>query len=69
MTRTTTRWGCVNNLSQITVIGFDGKLTEDAGVRYAGMDRFEARDLIVGDLEDAGALEKVEPYRHSVPAL
>ena len=42
-------------------------MTDDAGVRYAGMDRFEARDLIVGDLEDAGALEKIEPYRHAVP--
>lgn len=59
--------GLRHSLPQITVIGFDGRLTEDAGVRYAGMDRFEARDLIVGDLEDAGALEKVEPYKHSVP--
>ena len=59
--------GMRHNLPQITVIGFDGKLTADAGVRYAGMDRFEARDLIVGDLEAAGALEKIEPYRHSVP--
>ncbi len=59
--------GLRHALPQITVIGFDGRLTEDAGVRYAGMDRFEARDLIVGDLEDAGALEKIEPYRHSVP--
>ncbi len=59
--------GLRHDLPQITVIGFDGKLTEGAGVRYAGMDRFEARDLIVGDLEDAGALEKTEPYRHSVP--
>ena len=59
--------GLRHNLPQITVIGFDGKLTEDAGVRYAGMDRFEARDLIVGDLEAAGALERIEPHRHSVP--
>ncbi len=59
--------GLRHDLPQITVIGFDGRLTEDAGVRYAGMDRFEARDLIVGDLEAAGAMEKIEPYRHSVP--
>ena len=59
--------GLRHDLPQITVIGFDGKLTEDAGVRYAGMDRFEARDLIVGDLEAAGAMEIIEPYRHSVP--
>jgi valyl-tRNA synthetase len=59
--------GLRHNLPQITVIGFDGKMTEDTGVRYAGMDRFEARDLIVGDLEAAGTLEKIEPYRHSIP--
>ncbi len=59
--------GLRHNLPQMTVIGFDGNMTADAGVRYANMDRFEARDLIVGDLEDAGALEKIEPYRHSVP--
>ena len=59
--------GLRHDLPQITVIGFDGRMTEEAGVRYAGLDRFEARDLIVGDLEDAGALEKIEPYRHSVP--
>jgi len=59
--------GLRHSLPQITVIGFDGKMTDDAGVRYAGLDRFEARDLIVGDLKDAGALEKIEPYRHSVP--
>ena len=59
--------GLRHSLPQITVIGFDGKLTEEAGVRYAGMDRFEARDLIVGDLEAAGVLEKIEPYRHAVP--
>ena len=59
--------GLRHGLPQITVIGFDGGMTEAAGVRYAGQDRFEARDLIVGDLEAAGALEKVEAYRHSVP--
>ena len=59
--------GLRHDLPQITVIGFDGRLTEDAGVRYAGLDRFEARDLLVGDLEAAGALEKIEPYKHSVP--
>ena len=59
--------GLRHDLPQMTVIGFDGRMTEEAGVRYAGLDRFEARDLIVGDLEDAGALEKIEPYRHAVP--
>ena len=59
--------GLRHSLPQISVIGFDGKMTDEAGVRYAGWDRFEARDLIVGDLEAAGALEKIEPYKHSIP--
>ncbi len=59
--------GLRHNLEQISVIGFDGKMTAEAGVRYAGWDRFEARDLIVGDLEAAGVLEKIERYKHSIP--
>ena len=59
--------GLRHSLQQISVIGFDGKMTDAAGVRYAGWDRFEARDLIVGDLEAAGVLEKIEQYKHSIP--
>jgi len=39
-------------------ISFEGK--------YHGMDRYEARDKIVRDLDDAGYLEEVEDYEHSV---
>jgi valyl-tRNA synthetase len=48
-----------------TVIGFDGKMTADAG-RYAGLDRFECRRRIVEDMQALGLIERIEPYRHAV---
>jgi valyl-tRNA synthetase len=33
---------------------------------YQGMDRFECREKILGDLEEAGLLEKIEPYQNAV---
>jgi valyl-tRNA synthetase len=47
------------------VIGFDGHMNERAG-KYAGLDRFEARQRIVEDMRTLGLLEKVEPYQHRV---
>jgi valyl-tRNA synthetase len=34
--------------------------------RYRGKDRLEARKLIVGELQEKGFLEKVEPHRHAI---
>ena len=34
--------------------------------RYRGKDRFEARKLIVAELQDKGLLEKVEAHRHAI---
>ena len=55
-----------HNLPIITVIGFDGCMTDAAGARYSGMERFAARAAVVAELEAGGALEKVEDYHHSV---
>jgi valyl-tRNA synthetase len=54
-----------HGLEIITVIGFDGNMTPAAG-KYAGMERFQARQAIAEELESLGLLEKVEDYRHSV---
>ncbi|MBP5772684.1 MAG: valine--tRNA ligase [Eubacterium sp.] len=43
----------------------DAKITEDYP-KYAGMDRFEARDAIIKDLEAEGALVKIEDHVHNV---
>ena len=39
----------------------DATINENGG-KYAGMDRYEAREAIVQDLEDQGYLVKVEEY-------
>ncbi len=53
-----------HNLPVLSVIGKDGRMTDDLG--YAGMDRFDAREKIIADLEERGALVKVEEYEHKV---
>ena len=39
----------------------------EALAKYVGLDRFEARKVLVADLEAAGALVRVEPYETTVP--
>jgi valyl-tRNA synthetase len=48
-----------------TVIGFDGRMTAEAG-KYAGLDRFECRRRIMEDMAALGLIERIEPYRHAV---
>ena len=54
---------------RVTLAEIEGELSGDAGfVRsLAGRDRFEARKLLVAELERTGFLEKVEPHKHQVP--
>ena len=54
-----------HQLEIVTVVGFDGNLTHAAG-KYAGRERFQARDEVAADLESLGMLEKTEEYQHSV---
>ena len=53
-----------HNLPVLCVVGRDGKMTDEFG--YAGLDRFEAREKIIADLESRGSLVKVEDYDHNV---
>ncbi|MGE5582773.1 MAG: valine--tRNA ligase [Bacillota bacterium] len=57
--------GLRHNLPQITVIDFDAKMTEEAG-KYAGMDRYDCRAVLVEDLKKEGYLVKVETHLHAV---
>ena len=57
-----------HDLPTRTVIGFDGRMTAEAG-KYAGLDRFEARKRIVEDMQALGLIERIEPYRHAVGRL
>ncbi len=55
-----------HNLDMITVIGFDGKMTEAAGGNYEGLTTADARQKVLADLEDQGLLRGEEPIVHSV---
>ncbi len=57
--------GLRHDLPQITVIGTDGMMTEEAG-KFAGLDRFRAREKVVEELQELGALERVDEHRHAV---
>ena len=54
-----------HGLEEINIMNDDATINENGG-KYAGMDRYEAREAIVQDLEDQGYLVKVEEYTHSV---
>ncbi len=53
--------GLRHNLLRVQVIGFDGKMTEEAGP-YAGQDRFEARKNLSAELERLGLIVKTKDY-------
>ncbi|HYP29258.1 MAG TPA: valine--tRNA ligase [Blastocatellia bacterium] len=54
--------GLRHNLPQINVIDGSGRMTEAAGARYAGLDRYEARTKVVEDLQAQSLIEKIEDY-------
>ena len=59
--------GRAHGLEKIVVIGDDGRLTEQAGDRFAGLTAEEARAAVVAALSDEGRLRAEEPYLHTVP--
>lgn len=56
-----------HQLDMINIFTIDAKLNENAPEKYQGMDRFEARKIIVDDLQKAGFMEKIEPYKVTIP--
>jgi valyl-tRNA synthetase len=56
-----------HDLDQVSVIGEDGRMTAEAGERFAGMTVTQARAAVVAALEEEGRIVASEPYRHSVP--
>ncbi|EPD54268.1 valyl-tRNA synthetase [Paenisporosarcina sp. HGH0030] len=54
-----------HDLERVLVMKEDGTMNDNAD-KYAGMDRFECRKQIVGDLQEAGVLFKIEEHMHSV---
>jgi valyl-tRNA synthetase len=57
--------GMRHDLPQITVIGFDARMTAAAG-KYAGLDRYECRKALVAELEQLGLLAGIDDHHHAV---
>ena len=54
-----------HQLEEINVMNDDATMNELAG-KYAGMDRYECRKVLVADLDEAGYLIKVKKHDHAV---
>jgi len=58
--------GLKHKLPIVSVIGFDGKMNENAG-KYAGMEVLVAREEVVKDLQEMGMIEKIDNnYANSI---
>lgn len=56
-----------NNLEMISILDINGDLNDNTPKEWQGLDRFEARELLLEKLEDDGYLVRTEPYLNSVP--
>src|SRR4051794_17854674 len=56
-----------HGLEEIVVIGEDGRMTEAAGERFAGMPVLQAREAVVAALREEGRIARTEPHVHNVP--
>ncbi len=54
-----------HNLPEINILNDDATINENGG-KYAGMDRYEARKLMVEELKEQGLLVKVADHSHNV---
>jgi valyl-tRNA synthetase len=59
--------GLRHNLEKINILESDGRLNKNCPQKYHGLDRFDARKLIIEDLKSINALEKEEIIKHNVP--
>jgi len=51
----------------INLLNPDGTMNENTPEEYHGLDRFEAREKIIADLDELEYLEKIEDHKHQVP--
>jgi len=56
-----------HDLEIINVLTDDAKINSNAPSKYQGLDRFEARKIIVEDLEKQNSIEKIDPHTLMVP--
>ena len=56
-----------HGLEMVNVLDRDARLNENAPERFRGLDRYQARERIVAEMEARGLVEKVEELEHTVP--
>ena len=56
-----------HNLELLNILNDDGTLNNNCPKEYVGLDRFEARKLIVKNLKASGFIEKIEDYKTTIP--
>jgi len=56
-----------HGFAPIGILTLDARINEHGPEKYRGMDRFEARQAVVADLEAAGLLDSVKPHKLVVP--
>jgi valyl-tRNA synthetase len=54
-----------HNLPQVVVLNENGTISEGYG-KYSGLDRYDARKLIIEDLDKEGLLVKIKDHAHNV---
>jgi len=55
-----------HHLPFMQIINENGKMTDAAGEKFAGLRTLEAREKVVAELEALGLIEKIEDYVHNV---
>jgi len=56
-----------HGLEMINIFDADARINKNAPKAYRGLNRFDAREKVVADLEIQGLLEKIEDHLHNVP--
>ncbi|HEY0427087.1 MAG TPA: valine--tRNA ligase [Pyrinomonadaceae bacterium] len=56
-----------HDLPQINVMNKDATMNENTGKEFEGLDRYDARQLVVEKFEELGLLEKIDDYDVTLP--
>ncbi|MHB1058687.1 MAG: valine--tRNA ligase [Rhodanobacter sp.] len=56
-----------HRLAPITIFTLDAKVNDNAPQKYRGLDRYDARKLVLADLEGLGLLVETKPHKLQVP--
>tara|TARA_R110001583_G_scaffold41891_2_gene133184 strand:+ start:8477 stop:11230 length:2754 start_codon:yes stop_codon:yes gene_type:complete len=59
--------GLRHNLPKYNILTINAAINDEAPIKYRGLDRYEARDVVVHDLKELGWLESIKEHTLMVP--